>query len=108
MSSVRFRLKRWWNITQRYSIFYICFVSYLFVLLFSVLFNFFNYNAFLGELKDQKRLYDQMMFQQFDEMINAELSKVDSLLVNVMMDSDILQAVASNNNHLCPAALANV
>ncbi len=97
MSSVRFRLKRWWNITQRYSIFYICFVSYLFVLLFSVLFNFFNYNAFLGELKDQKRLYDQMMFQQFDEMINAELSKVDSLLVNVMMDSDILQAVASNN-----------
>ena len=85
------------GITQRYSIFYICFVSYLFVLLFSVLFNIYNYNAYISELKNQKSLYDQMMFQQFDEMINAELTKVDSLLVNVMMDSDILQVVASND-----------
>lgn len=97
MEQMKLRLKKWWGITQRYSIFYICFVSYLFVLLFSVLFNIYNYNAYISELKNQKSLYDQMMFQQFDEMINAELTKVDSLLVNVMMDSDILQVVASND-----------
>lgn len=83
--------------TQRYSIFYVCFISYLFVLLFSVLFNIYNYNSYISELKKQKSLYDQVMFQQFDEMINSEFSKVDSLLLNVLMDTDILQIISTDN-----------
>lgn len=87
----------WWEFTKRHSIFYICFVSYLFVLLFSLLFNIYNYTAFLAELRAQKALYDQVMFQQFDEMINSELNKVDSLLLNVLTDTDILRSVSSSD-----------
>ena len=71
-----------WEVTKRHSIFYICFVSYLFVLLFSLLFNIYNYTAYIAELRTQKDLYDQVMFQQFDEMVNSELNKVDSLLLD--------------------------
>lgn len=86
-----------WEVTKRHSIFYICFVSYLFVLLFSLLFNIYNYTAYIAELRTQKDLYDQVMFQQFDEMVNSELNKVDSLLLNVLTDTDILRSVSSDD-----------
>ncbi len=86
-----------WAATKRHSVFYICFVSYLFVLLFSLLFNVYNYTAYIAELRAQKDLYDQVMFQQFDEMINSELNKVDSLLLNVLTDTDILRSVSSDD-----------
>lgn len=92
-----FGVKRLRELTQKYSLFSFVFISYLLVLLFSILFNLYNYTAYNRELKEQKRLYDQVMFQQFDEMIGRELDKADALLVNILTDTDILKVVSADD-----------
>ena len=91
------KLKRLRGLTQRYSFFFFIFLSYLSVLLFSVLFSAYNYGAYLGDLREQKAMYDEVMLQQLDEMIGAELDKANAQLVNVLMDTDIMKAVAAED-----------
>ena len=60
------KLKRLRGLTQRYSFFFFIFLSYLSVLLFSVLFSAYNYGAYLGDLREQKAMYDDVILQHLD------------------------------------------
>jgi AraC-like DNA-binding protein len=83
--------------TQRYSVFVIGFISYGLVLVFSIVFNIYNHAESVKALREQKRLYDIVMFGQFDEMIGGELQAAEAMLVNVLTDNDILKTVSARD-----------
>ena len=83
--------------TQHFSIFLICFISYLCLLLFSIIFSTYNYFTFFNEISKQRMKYDRVIFRQLDEMINAKLDRVDALLLDIVTDVDIMHTTGTHN-----------
>ena len=79
---------------QRYSFFFICFISYLILFLFTIVSSIYNYSAFWKKLQQQRAQYDTVIFRQLDEMLSSKIDRVEALLADIVTDVDLMRTTS--------------